>query len=348
MEQAAIAPAAHDAHASHGTHETSTGVTNTKLAMWIFLSSECLLFGALIATYLLYRGRSKGLSPSDVYNIPFTSATSFILLMSSLTMVLAPRRDPAGRLPPHEDLAHRHRPVRHDVHRRPDLRVHRVHPQGAHVDTNLFGSSFYLLTGLHGLHVTVGIVWLLSMWGLVSQGKLQQRHSETIEIAGLVLALRRRGVDRDLHRRLPDPALEVGRTHERRRDRRAHAGPRAQHARRAPPRSASREKKYGLEEIPPEEVPLLPGELTHHPSPFQYVVIAMILVVITAVEVGVSYLDGDIPEGPDHLRCCSAWAWSSSSLVASYYMHLKTDKPVFRRFFIHGRRSARSPCTRSS
>jgi heme/copper-type cytochrome/quinol oxidase subunit 3 len=185
MEQAAIAPPASDAHTAHGAYETSTGVTNTKLAMWIFLSSECLLFGALIATYLLYRGRSKGISPSDVYNIPFTSATSFILLMSSLTMVLA--------------LA----AIQRGDYRRTKIWIiatalfgmtfiggqlyefTEFTRQGLTVDTNLFGSSFYLLTGLHGLHVTVGIVWLLSLWGLVSQGKLQQRHSETIEIAGL-------------------------------------------------------------------------------------------------------------------------------------------------------------------
>src|SRR4249919_1069219 len=74
----------------HGHPETTTGTTNTKLGMWIFLSSECLFFGSFIATYLLYRGRStKGPTPKDVYNIPFTSVTSFILLMSSLTMVLA-------------------------------------------------------------------------------------------------------------------------------------------------------------------------------------------------------------------------------------------------------------------
>ena len=185
MEQAAIAPPAHDAHAAHGAVETSTGVTNTKLAMWIFLSSECLLFGALIATYLLYRDRSKGLSASSVYNIPFTSATSFILLMSSLTMVLA--------------LA----AIQRGDYRRtkiwiiatalfgmtfiggPIYEFTEFTRKGLTVSSNLFGSSFYLLTGLHGLHVTVGIVWLLSLWGLVSQGKLQQRHSETVEIAGL-------------------------------------------------------------------------------------------------------------------------------------------------------------------
>ncbi len=185
MEQAAIAPPAHDAHGAHGASDTSTGVTNTKLAMWIFLSSECLLFGALIATYLLYRDRSKGLSASSVYNIPFTSATSFILLMSSLTMVLA--------------LA----AIQRGDYRRTKIWIiatalfgmtfiggqiyefTEFTRKGLTVSTNLFGSSFYLLTGIHGLHVTIGIIWLLSLWGLVSQGKLQQRHSETIEIAGL-------------------------------------------------------------------------------------------------------------------------------------------------------------------
>ena len=184
MEQAAIAPPA-DAHGAHGASDTSTGVTNTKLAMWIFLSSECLLFGALIATYLLYRDRSKGLSASSVYNIPFTSATSFILLMSSLTMVLA--------------LA----AIQRGDYRRTKIWIiatalfgmtfiggqiyefTEFTRKGLTVSSNLFGSSFYLLTGIHGLHVTIGIVWLLSLWGLVSQGKLQQRHSETIEIAGL-------------------------------------------------------------------------------------------------------------------------------------------------------------------
>src|SRR6476659_10696376 len=74
----------------HAHPETTTGTTNTKLAMWTFLSSECLFFGAFIATYLLYRGReTKGPTPKDGYNLPFTSVTSFILLMSSLTMVLA-------------------------------------------------------------------------------------------------------------------------------------------------------------------------------------------------------------------------------------------------------------------
>src|SRR5947209_1645507 len=50
-------PAAHDAH---GHAVTTTGLSNNKLAMWLFLGSECLLFGGLISTYMLYRGRHTG------------------------------------------------------------------------------------------------------------------------------------------------------------------------------------------------------------------------------------------------------------------------------------------------
>jgi heme/copper-type cytochrome/quinol oxidase subunit 3 len=148
-------------HHEHDPYDTATGTTNTKLAMWIFLSSECLFFGAFIATYLLYRGRSvKGPLPSDVYNIPFTSVTSFILLMSSLTMVLA--------------LA----AIQRGDHRR--FRVWMIatalfgltfiagqiyeftefYREGLALSTNVFGSSFFVLTGLHGAHVTVGLILL--------------------------------------------------------------------------------------------------------------------------------------------------------------------------------------------
>ncbi|MDP9296537.1 MAG: cytochrome oxidase subunit III, partial [Actinomycetota bacterium] len=74
----------------HEEVATSTGLPNVKVAMWIFLASECLLFGALISTYVLYRGRSLvGPYPADVFDIPYTSVSSFVLLASSLTMVLA-------------------------------------------------------------------------------------------------------------------------------------------------------------------------------------------------------------------------------------------------------------------
>ncbi len=174
-------------HAHAHVEPTSTGVTNNKLGMWLFLASDCLFFGSFISAYLLYRGRGgqQGPTPDKVYNIPFTSLTSFILLMSSLTMVLA--------------LA----AIQRGDYRR--LRVWLLatalfgatfiggqvfeftefYRKGLQLDTNLFGSTFFVLTGFHGAHVTIGIIWLLSLWGLATQGRLTSADSEKIEVAGL-------------------------------------------------------------------------------------------------------------------------------------------------------------------
>jgi caa(3)-type oxidase subunit IV len=80
---------------------------------------------------------------------------------------------------------------------------------------------------------------------------------------------------------------------------------------------------------------LLPGELRPHPSPFKYVVIAVILVVVTAIEVAVSYMEGDIPDGLI-VTLLLIMAIIKFATVASYYMHLQTDRPIFRRFFVLG------------
>ena len=70
--------------------QTTTGLDHRKMFMWVFLGSECLFFGSLITTYLVYRGQSLvGPLPADVFDIPYTSVSAFVLLMSSLTMVLA-------------------------------------------------------------------------------------------------------------------------------------------------------------------------------------------------------------------------------------------------------------------
>src|SRR6266699_2504145 len=88
-------------HAGHPP--TTTGLDHRKIAIWAFIGSECMLFASLISTYLIYKGRSVvGPFPHDVcdppkcathlnaiLNIPVTSVSTFVLLMSSLAMVLA-------------------------------------------------------------------------------------------------------------------------------------------------------------------------------------------------------------------------------------------------------------------
>jgi len=174
------------AHEAIGTPHTATGLDNRKLGMWAFLGSECLFFGALISSYLLYRGRSLvGPYPDDVYDIPFTSVSSFVLLMSSLTMVLALNA------------------IQRDDHRR--LRAWLLATallgitfvggqvyeftvfvkEGVTLSRNLFGSSFFVLTGFHGAHVTVGILMLLTLFGQSLSGHLPTERALRVELVGL-------------------------------------------------------------------------------------------------------------------------------------------------------------------
>src|SRR5437868_2418863 len=166
--------------------ETSTGLPNLKVAMWIFLGSECLLFGALISTYVLYRGRSTvGPYPHDVFDIPYTSVSSFVLLASSLTMVLALaaiQRGDQGKL-------------RVWLLATAMLGMTFIGGQvyeftsfvreGLTLKTNLFGTTFFVLTGFHGAHVTVGILMLLSLVALSLAGRLPQDRALTVELVGL-------------------------------------------------------------------------------------------------------------------------------------------------------------------
>jgi heme/copper-type cytochrome/quinol oxidase subunit 3 len=174
-------------HADHPP--TSLGINHRKLLMWMFLASDCMFFGSLIATYMIYRGRTEtvgnGPFPSNILDIPYTSVSAFVLLMSSLTMVLS-----LGAL------------------QRGDLRGSRVwllatallgtifvggqffeftdfYHQGLSLQQNMFGATFFTLTGFHGAHVTIGIIWLLTLLFVSLRGGLKQEDSLDLEIAGL-------------------------------------------------------------------------------------------------------------------------------------------------------------------
>jgi heme/copper-type cytochrome/quinol oxidase subunit 3 len=176
------------AHADHAApvHRTATGLDNRKLGMWAFLGSECLFFGALISTYLLYRNRgAAGPYPHEVYDIPYTSVSSFVLLMSSLTMVLALNA------------------IQREDHRR--LRAWLLATallgltflggqvyeftvfvkEGVTITANAAGSAFFILTGFHGAHVTVGVIMLLGLFGMSVAGRLPAGKAERVELIGL-------------------------------------------------------------------------------------------------------------------------------------------------------------------
>ena len=167
-------------------HSVGTGLSNNKLLMWVFLGSECLLFGGLISTYLIYRSRfADGPAPGDIFDIPFTSVSSFVILMSSLTMVLSLSALQRG-----------------------DYRNNRLWllttallgalfiggqvyefttflREGLGYTTSPFSSAFFTLTGFHGVHVSIGIVMLMSLYVSSMRGNLRRESAETVEIVGL-------------------------------------------------------------------------------------------------------------------------------------------------------------------
>ena len=167
-------------------HHTSMGVDSRKMAFWAFIGSECLLFASLISTYLIYKGRSQvGPYPHEILNIPFTSFSTFDLLMSSLAMVLALAAVQRGDMKQGKlwllitallgliFLGGQVWEFSHFYH------------EGLGLTTNLFGSTFYVLTGTHGAHVTVGVIWLLTLWVQALRGKLGPANAMTVEITGL-------------------------------------------------------------------------------------------------------------------------------------------------------------------
>jgi heme/copper-type cytochrome/quinol oxidase subunit 3 len=135
---------------------------------------------------VLYRGASTtGPYPADVFDIPYTSVSSFVLLASSLTMVLslvaAEKRDmPRMRVwlltTAFLGMTFVGGQVYEFTH---------FYREGLSLSTNLFGTTFYVLTGFHGVHVTVGVLMLLSLVGMSATERLPDDAAFPVEMVGL-------------------------------------------------------------------------------------------------------------------------------------------------------------------
>ncbi|HVP04678.1 MAG TPA: cytochrome c oxidase subunit 3 [Dehalococcoidia bacterium] len=169
-----------------GHLETSTGLDNRKLLMWLFLGSECLFFGSFIAAYLLYRGRSTtGPYPQDLVDIPFTSVSAFVLLMSSVSMVLALAAIQRGNVRNMQIWLATTAVLGLLFISGQAYEFTEFYHQGLTIHTNLYGTTFFVLTGFHGAHVTVGVLILMSLLIYSFRGGIQQKDSLNIELAGL-------------------------------------------------------------------------------------------------------------------------------------------------------------------
>ena len=201
--------AAHGVNDAHSHHHTSTGLDNKKLAIWAFIGSECMLFASLISTYLIYKGRSRigpfpheewrdpmtGRVFKEILDIPVTSASTFVLLMSSLAMVLAlaavqnknlPKRTRGERILGSSQLWLLMTALLGITFL--GFQAYEFTSfvrEGLTIRTNLFGSTFFTLTGFHGAHVTAGVIWLLTLLAIDRKRGLGPRDEVNVDIAAL-------------------------------------------------------------------------------------------------------------------------------------------------------------------
>lgn len=184
---------------AHAHPPTATGIENKKLMMWLFLASDCMFFGTLITTHLIYRklfpagSVEEGLvNVTRTFNIELTSFSTFILLMSSFLMALA-----VSALHKMELKSFRRNlfgvivfgliflgcqvfEFAEFVHGNPELGVPPLT-----LSNSVFGSTFFVLTGTHGVHVAIGVLWLLGLWLYSFTGRMTNESALDVEVAGL-------------------------------------------------------------------------------------------------------------------------------------------------------------------
>ena len=165
------------------------GINSKKLGMWLFIVSDTLTFSALLVSYAYVRLATPNWPrPFEIWPaIAKSSFMTFVLLSSSLTMVLAVA------------AAHRHdvkKAVRYliftmicgaafvAIHATEWVTLFRegVTPWSNPWGVPLFGGTFFGLTGLHMVHVTIGVAYLAIICAGYSKGKWTADH---VEVSGL-------------------------------------------------------------------------------------------------------------------------------------------------------------------
>jgi heme/copper-type cytochrome/quinol oxidase subunit 3 len=165
--------------------KTSTGLDNRKLGMWLFLVTEIMLFSGLIGGMLQMKARSPE-TANDVLNIPVTAVNTFILIVSSTTVVLAlqsimnnDRRKMKLFLLLTLALGATFLSVQ--IFEYYQLIVH----EGFTPSGSLFGAGFFTVTGFHGFHVFIGLVWCAWVIRQAFQDRFTPHNYMRIEIFGL-------------------------------------------------------------------------------------------------------------------------------------------------------------------
>ena len=163
---------AHDDHAHHDTGG------NTVFGFWLYLMTDCILFASVFATYaVLVNHTAGGPSGKDIFELPYVLGETALLLVSSCTYgfaMIAAHRGFKG-----QTLAWLAATfvlgagfIGMEINE-----FHHLIAEGFGPDKSAFLSSFFTLVGMHGLHVTAGLVWMVIMMLQVSRRGLTDRNN---------------------------------------------------------------------------------------------------------------------------------------------------------------------------
>ncbi|WP_117193257.1 cytochrome o ubiquinol oxidase subunit III [Rhizobium terrae] len=143
---------------------------STMLGFWLYLMSDCLIFAVLFATHgVLGRNYAAGPSPADLFDLPIVALNTAMLLFSSITYGFAMLQMERG-----DKVATLFWLAVTGVFGAIFLGLelyefsHLIH-EGAGPTRSAFLSSFFTLVGTHGLHVTFGIIWLITLMAQVAK-----------------------------------------------------------------------------------------------------------------------------------------------------------------------------------
>jgi cytochrome c oxidase subunit I+III len=176
-----------DTAVSHHANEPSKaeGQENLKFAMWLFLASEVMFFAVLIAAFVLNRFRGNGIEEHHILNIPLTSLNTFLLLSSSFTVVRSLAAIEIGdRIKFLRSLALT--VILGAVFLGIQMFEYmNLGHEGLTLSSGPFGTSFFTLTGFHGTHVLIGVIWAMYVFWKAFNGKYSKDDYFPVEFFGL-------------------------------------------------------------------------------------------------------------------------------------------------------------------
>jgi heme/copper-type cytochrome/quinol oxidase subunit 3 len=173
--------AIHDDHFRAGRE---LGLNHLKLGMWVFIASEVMFFGGLIAAFLNFKINFPS-SQSELLNVTLVGINTFILLTSSFTVVLgldAIRRGKTRILALFLGIT---AVLGLIFLSGQGYEFYTLNQEGLTLTGSVFGSSFFTLTSFHGLHVLVGVLWSLRNAFKAWRGDYSPDTAVGVEIFGL-------------------------------------------------------------------------------------------------------------------------------------------------------------------